>query len=74
MGVIMGPTVLQPSVGWMLDKNWDGMILNGARIYDLAAFRTGFSLMIGWAVLSLALLFFTRETGCRQMVVLPQRT
>lgn len=74
MGVIMGPTLLQPAVGWMLDKNWDGMMLNGARIYDLAAFRTGFSLMIGWAVLSLALLFFTRETGCRQMVDQPQIT
>ena len=73
MGVIMGPTLLQPAVGWVLDKNWDGMMLNGARIYDLAAFHTGFSLMIGWAVLSLALLFFTRETGCRQMVIQPQR-
>jgi MFS family permease len=73
MGVIMGPTLLQPAVGWVLDKKWDGTMLNGARIYDLDAFRTGFSLMIGWAVLSLVLLFFTRETGCRQMVIQPQR-
>ena len=73
MGVIMGPTLLQPAVGWVLDKNWNGMLVNGARVYDLAAFQTGFSLMIGWAVLSLALLFFTRETGCRQLVAQPKR-
>ena len=73
MGVIMGPTLLQPAVGWLLDKNWDGRMVNGARVYDLTAFRTGFSLMIGWTVLSLALLFFTRETGCRQLVAQPKR-
>ena len=73
MGVIMGPTLLQPAVGWVLDKKWDGMMLNGARIYDLAAFHSGFSLMMGWAVLSLILLFLTRETDCRQMVVRSRR-
>lgn len=73
MGVIMGPTLLQPAVGWMLDKNWDGVMVNGARIYDLAAFRTGFSLMLGWAALSLILLFFTRETGCRQVITRAKR-
>jgi MFS family permease len=73
MGVIMGPTLLQPGVGWVLDKKWDGMMLNGARIYDLAAFQSGFSLMMGWAGLSLILLLLTRETGCRQMVIRSRR-
>jgi hypothetical protein len=68
MGVIMGPTLLQPAVGWVLDKRWSGQTLNGARIYDLDAFRIGFSLMFGWMVLGFILLFFTRETNCRQVV------
>lgn len=72
MGVIMGPTLLQPAVGWVLDRRWGGAALNGARIYDLAAFRTGFSLMFGWMVLAFLLLFFTRETNCRQVVARPQ--
>ena len=67
MGVISGPTLLQPAVGWMLDRNWDGTLLQGVRIYDAAAYRAGFLLMIAWALVSLALLFFTRETRCRQM-------
>ena len=66
MGVISGPTLLQPAVGWMLDRNWSGGFLQGVRVYDLAAYRAGFVLMLGWALVSLALLFFTRETKCRQ--------
>jgi MFS family permease len=68
MGVISGPTLLQPAVGWMLDRNWTGEMLQGIRIYDLAAYRAGFLLMLVWALLSLVLLFFTRETRCRPMV------
>ena len=67
MGVMSGPTLLQPAVGWMLDLNWDGALLQGVRIYDLAAYRAGFLLMLVWALLSLALLFFTRETRCTQL-------
>ena len=65
MGVISGPTILQPAVGWMLDRNWTGGLLQGIRIYDLAAYRSGFLLMLGWALVSFILLFFTRETHCR---------
>jgi MFS family permease len=67
MGVISGPTLLQPAVGWMLDRNWTGEMLQGVRIYDLAAYRAGFLLMLAWALVSLALLFFTRETRCTQL-------
>ena len=66
MGVMLGPTILQPAVGWFLDRNWDGEIANQVRVYSLEAYRTGFTLMIAWAGLSLILLFFTRETRCRQ--------
>lgn len=68
MGVMMGPTLLQPAVGWILDLKWQGEVIRGIRIYSLNAYQTGFSLMIAWAVLSFFLLFFTRETNCRQMV------
>jgi sugar phosphate permease len=67
MGVISGPTLLQPAVGWMLDRYWTGTLLQGVRVYDLAAYRAGFLLMLVWALLSLALLFLTRETRCTQL-------
>ena len=65
MGFMLGPTLLQPAVGWMLDRNWDGVWSNGVKIYSLSAYRAGFTLMIMWALLSLGLIFFTRETYCR---------
>ena len=67
MGIMLGPTVLQPTVGWILDHNWNGTLENGVRTYSLEAYRFGFSLMIGWLVLGLVLLFFSHETYCRQM-------
>jgi MFS family permease len=68
MGSMMGPMLLQPAVGWMLDRQWDGTMSAGARVYGLEAFRLGFSLMLAWTVLSLVLITLTRETGCRQIV------
>jgi sugar phosphate permease len=66
MGIMLGATVLQPAVGWMLDRRWEGAVREGVRIYSLSAYQAGFGLMMGWILLSLLLLFFTRETHCRQ--------
>ena len=66
MGFMLGPTLLQPAVGWMLDRNWNGDMLNGAKVYSLEAYHAGFTLLILWTLLSFGLLFFTRETYCRQ--------
>jgi MFS family permease len=66
MGIMLGPTLLQPAVGLMLDRNWTGDILDGIRTYNISAYHTGFMLIIVWIVLSFILLFFTQETYCRQ--------
>ena len=68
MGVMMGPMLLQPIVGLILDKNWAGQLVDGVRGYSLEAYKIGFIPMIGWVLLSFCLLFFTQETHCRQMV------
>ncbi len=67
MGVMTGPMVLQPAVGWLLDRNWQGKMAAGIRVYPLEAYQAGFSLMLAWLVLALLLLFFTRETHCCQL-------
>ena len=66
-GVMMGGMVLQPAVGWVLDRNWSGAMQGGARIYDLQAYQAGFALLLGWVVLTVILVAFTRETHCRQI-------
>jgi MFS family permease len=64
MGVMTGGMVLQPLVGWMLDRYWTGATLGGVRTYDLAAFQHGFALMLAWGVISVLLVCLTRETYC----------
>jgi MFS family permease len=66
MGNMLGGMVMPPLVGWVLDRNWSGALAEGARVYDFAAFRAGFSPMLAWLALSFLLLAFTRETHCRQ--------
>lgn len=67
MGVMVGGMVMQPLVGYMLDRHWDGRLAAGARLYKFEAYQAGFALMLAWGVASLVLLAFTRETYCRQM-------
>ncbi len=66
MGVIQGPMFMQPLVGVMLDQSWTGTMLNGKRVFVFEAYANGFSLVLVWALCSLLLLAFTRETYCRQ--------
>jgi len=68
MGYMMGPMVLQPLMGWVLDAGWKGGMVNGVRVYDLDAYHGAFSLMLSWSVLAVVLAALTTETHCRQMV------
>lgn len=68
MGVMSGPMILQPLIGWILERNWNGVLENGVRVYDLNAYRSGFALMIAWSVIATVLMLFATETHCRQMV------
>jgi len=65
-GVMVGPMILQPAVGWILDRMWTGSMSGGVRVYTPDAYRGGFSLMLIWLVISFVSLLFTRETNCRQ--------
>jgi MFS family permease len=68
MGYMMGPMILQPLMGWVLDRGWKGAMVGGVRVYDLEAYRAAFTFMVGLSALAVVLLFCTTETHCRQMV------
>jgi MFS family permease len=67
MGVMLGAMVMQPLVGFMLDRHWDGAMEGGTRVYSFAAYQWGFALMLAWCVVSLVLLAFARESYCRPL-------
>jgi MFS family permease len=68
IGNMIGPTLLQPIIGWVLDRHWSGQINHGVHVYDVHAYQLAFLLMVGWLVLSSILLSFTRETYCSQQI------
>jgi predicted MFS family arabinose efflux permease len=67
VGVFLGPAILQPLVGWVMDRSWQGGMDGGVRLYTAADYRTGLLLMAGFAALGAAATFFVRETGCRNI-------
>ena len=68
MGPLMGGMILQPLIGWVLDRNWSGTLENGVRVYDRAAFNSAFLVIAGFLTASVILSLFTRETFCKVRV------
>ena len=66
MGNMLGGMLMQPAVGWVLDRFWNGETIGGARFYTFNAYRAAFCIMLAWLALSAILVIFTRETHCRQ--------
>ena len=66
MGNMTGGMLMQPAVGWALDRAWDGALADGARVYAFSAYRSGFALMLALLAAAVLLALLTRETHCRQ--------
>jgi MFS family permease len=66
MGNMIGPTLLTPAIGAVLDHHWTGQLNKGVHVYDAHAYQLGFLLMVSWLAMSTILLSLTRETGCKQ--------
>ena len=67
VGVFLGPSILQPLVGWVMDRGWQGAMEGGARLYSAADYRTGLLLMAAFAAFGAVATLFVRETGCRNV-------
>ena len=68
MGVMLGPMLLQPAVGLILDLHGQGHTIGGIKHYSLGAYQLGFSLMLAWLLLGAVLILFAVETRCEQVV------
>jgi len=66
IGNMIGPMILQPAVGHVLDHFWTGQTSKGVHLYSPSAYHKGFLLMLGWLFVSTILLSLTRETRCKQ--------
>ena len=68
VGNMLGPTILQPAIGRVLDQQWSGAMTNGIRAYSVEAFQAAFAMIVAWSLLSCLLTALTHETRCRQAV------
>jgi MFS family permease len=66
VGNMLGPTLLQPAIGRVLDARWSGTLAGTVRIYDAEAFQAAFAMIVAWSVLTCVLIALTKETACRQ--------
>jgi MFS family permease len=65
-GLVTGAGALfQPLLGWLLDLNWKGEMVAGARLYDPSAYRIALSAVIVGCVVGFLCALAMRETYCR---------
>lgn len=68
MGPFAGTAILQPLMGYMLDLRWDGIFVEGMKLYPLASYRLLFAVGIITLLLSFFFaLFSIKETNCRNI-------
>jgi sugar phosphate permease len=65
MAVLGFAALQQSAMGWILDRNWQGAMIEGARVYDAAAYHAAFLWLAVSAVGAVVFVSLTRETGCR---------
>jgi sugar phosphate permease len=65
MIVMLGGNLFQPVIGKLLDMNWTGALVDGARVYSPAAYQFALALMPIGIVLAILIMFFVRETHCK---------
>ena len=67
MGGFLAGALFQPLFGWVMDQGWHGEMVDGVRIYDLAAWRSGLVVVLCCALLGAFGAWRVRETGCRNI-------
>ena len=65
MFVVGSGAVMQPTIGWLLDRNWDGTVVAGARIYGADAYNIAFASLLVVISIAFVLTFFFKETWCK---------
>lgn len=51
-GLFLGAALMQPLFGWVLDRGWDGSILDGVRLYSAGDYQQAMGLMLVFAVIA----------------------
>jgi MFS family permease len=65
MGGFAGGAIAQPIFGYLLDRGWQGEMLEGAPVFPLYAFQQGIFLCCAMAALGVVASLMMKETHCK---------
>jgi len=64
----ISPIFLGPFIGYLLDLNWNGTLVDHARVYTLENYRMALGILPACVIVAMIFLPFVRETYCRRVV------
>ena len=67
MCVVGSGAVTQPLIGWLLEKNWDGALINGIPVFSVETYQIAFVALVVSLLLALSCAIVLRETNCRNL-------
>jgi len=67
MAVLGIAAILQPLLGSILDAHWQGVLVDGARIYPSEAYSAAFLWLPSCAAVAVVMVLLTRESYCRMI-------
>lgn len=67
IGAFAAAGILQPLVGWVMDRGWDGTMAAGARIYSSENYRAALTIFFVCSVIGWLGSFTIRETRCKNI-------
>ncbi len=65
MFVVGSGAVMQPLIGWLLEKNWDGRLENGVPYYSPDAYSAALFALVAGLMIALTSSTFLKETHCK---------
>jgi MFS family permease len=63
--IMSAPMVFEPFFGYLMDKSWDGKIVNGVHVYSAQTYYYSMLLLVGVLVVGLVFSFLIRETNAK---------
>jgi len=68
-GLFLGAAIMQPAFGWIMDRTWDGALVDGVRLYAWGDYQNALWLSFAFALVALLAAFRIRETRCRNITL-----
>jgi sugar phosphate permease len=62
MGLFFGMAIIQPLFGFVLDRFWDGVVVQGIKIYPLIGYQVALGICTGISVISTLLILLMHQT------------